>query len=204
MFVTRSFEVNDFNVNDEGNRVTGHAAVFGQTTNIADCFYEVIERGAFDECDLSDVMFLVNHIQDKIPMARSRTNSGNSTMSLQVDEKGLFIDASLDVENNSESKSVYSAVKRGDMDGMSFAFFIKEQTWENLDSKMPTRRIKKIKKVSEVSVVNRPAYSGTSINARSEEVTNAQKEIESLRKKNNNSSDELELQKLKLKLLSYK
>lgn len=128
-------------------KIEGHPVVFEQTTDIGGYFYEVIDRGAFDECDLTDVLLFVNHNQNKIPLARSRRNNGNSTMHLQIDNIGLFMSADIDIDNNPEARALYSAIKRGDLDGMSFAFRIKEQEWLNLDTKMPTRRIKKFAKL---------------------------------------------------------
>ena len=161
--ICRSF-ISDFKV--DGNKVVGLAAVYESRTNIGNMFEEVIERGAFDSSDLTDVLFFVNHDMSKIPLARSRRNNGNSTMRLSLDERGLNMEASLDVENNAEAKALYSAIQRGDMSGMSFLFTIKEDTWENLNSEMPTRRIKKIARVREVSAVNFPAYQDTEILAR--------------------------------------
>ena len=96
--------------------IEGHAAVFDVKTNIGGDFIEVIERGAFDGCDLSDVTLFVNHDASKIPLAR--TTSG--TLTLSVDDVGLAIRAKLDVENNPDAKTLYSAVERGDLSGMSF------------------------------------------------------------------------------------
>lgn len=161
--ICRSFN-SDFKV--DGNKVVGLAAVYESRTNIGNMFEEVIEHGAFDSSDLTDVLFFVNHDMSKIPLARSRRNNGNSTMRLSLDERGLNMEASLDVDNNAEAKALYSAIQRGDMSGMSFLFTIKEDTWENLNSEMPTRRIKKIARVREVSAVNFPAYQETEILAR--------------------------------------
>lgn len=195
LFITRSFDVDSFEVTDEG-RVKGYAAVFNQETLIGGYFKEIIERGAFDGCDLRDVLLHVNHNTNKIPLARCRDK--NSTMTITVDQTGLAIDALLDIENNSEARAVYNSIKRGDLDGMSFAFFIEEQKWENLSSKTPTRRILKFKKVHEVSIVNRPAYKGTSISARSNEAISAKDELLEARKGIEKSN--LELEKLRLKL----
>lgn len=195
--VIRSFNIADFRTSDDltedGYNIEGHAAVFEQKTSIGGWFDEVIERGAFDGCDFSDVSLFINHDMSMLPLARSRSLNQNSTMDLKIDEKGLFIRAKLDIENNSEAKTLHSSIKRGDIDGMSFAFIIKEQSWEDLDSDMPLRRIKKISKVFEVSAVNNPAYNSTDISARDKEaLENEKKNIE---KRNN--SDELELLKLK-------
>lgn len=164
--------------------VEGHAAVFEQRTNIGGWFDEVIERGAFDECDFKDVALFVNHEWSNIPLARSRRNNGNSTMTLSVDDVGLKIRAKLDVENNPDAKALWSAVSRGDLRGMSFAFTVSKggDEWQNLKSDMPLRVIRKISKVREVSIVNFPAYEQTdvSIAARAKVI------LDSARKENAN------------------
>lgn len=151
---------------DEGI-VEGYASVYNQKTNIGDWFYEIIERGAFDNTDLTDVLLFTNHDMNKIPLARSRKNNGNSTMQLIPDEIGLKMRANIDIVNNAEAKTLNSAIQRGDIDGMSFRFIIGDEEWTDLDTDMPTRHIKSISKVIEVSAVNIPAYDGTSIYIRS-------------------------------------
>ena len=155
----RADEVNN------GKYVEGHAVVFNQQTNIADCFFEVIDRGAFEGCDLNDVALFVNHNSVAIPLAH--TQSG--TLKLSVDDVGLAIRAKLDVENNSDAKAVYHSILRGDLRGMSFAFTVADDgdEWKNLDSDMPTRIIKKFSQIRECSIVNYPAYKTTDISARS-------------------------------------
>ena len=57
--------------NERGEKIIeGHAVVFGQVANIANQFYEVIERGAFDGADLTDVFLHVNHERQNVPLAR--------------------------------------------------------------------------------------------------------------------------------------
>ncbi|WP_067725360.1 HK97 family phage prohead protease [Oceanobacillus damuensis] len=203
--VKRNFGLMDIRAIDsdeDGTYIEGHPAIYDQMTNIGGWFNEVIERGAFDSCDFDDVLFSVNHDLRKIPLARSRRNNGNSTMQLQTNEKGLHIRASLDVDNNSEAKSLHSAVKRGDIDGMSFIFYVDEEKWEDMESETPTRRIQKIKKVIEVSAVNFPAYEGTDINARDQDVLdNAKRALENARSQLDNSKSELELLQLRHQIL---
>ncbi|MCM1567089.1 MAG: HK97 family phage prohead protease [Dehalobacter sp.] len=201
--VIRSFGIEDLRAVDEGTYIEGHPAVYDQKANIGNWFYEIIERGAFDDCDFDDVLFSANHGWiDKIPLARSRRNNGNSTMTLVIDEKGLYIKANLDIEANAEAKSLYSAVKRGDIDGMSFIFYVQEEKWEDLDKDVPTRRIQKIKKVREVSAVNYPAYTGTDINARDQAMLdNAARVLENARSELENSKNELERVKLRTQIL---
>ena len=198
LYITRSFEMNGLDTTEEEGNISGHGAVFDQKVSIGGYFYETIERGAFDGCDLSDVMLYINHGTQTIPLARSR--GANPTMKLAVDNKGLCVEASLDVENNNEARAVYSSLKRGDLDGMSFAFKIKEQRWENLDTKTPTRVITKFAKVYEVSIVDRPAYSSAGVSARSTEAVGAAEELQEARSTITNNSNLLELEKLKIKI----
>lgn len=181
--VTRSYSA-EFRVeeNEEaGNIVVGRPIVYDEKTNLG-WFEEIIERGALDEADLKDVLFFVNHDISKIPLARSRNNNKNSTMQLKVDDAGLEIKAKLDIENNTEAKNLYSAISRGDITGMSFMFVIDDEEWENLDSDLPLRHIKKISIVREVSAVCFPAYEATTINARDKvALDNAKVALESAR-----------------------
>lgn len=188
---------------DQGNIITGRPIVYNSRTDLG-WFDEIIEPGALNNTDLTDVRFLVNHDTSKIPLARSRRNNGNSTMQLTTDNDGLGIRVTLDTENNSEARSLYSAVQRGDISGMSFMFGIRDEEWEDLDSDHPTRHIRDISTVVEVSAVTFPAYESTEINARSKEaLDNARSAVETARQQNASSvdTDELELLKEKAKIL---
>ena len=158
-----------------GHIVAGVAAVCEQETRIADCFgefIEVIRKGAFNETDFDDVRLLVNHDFNGIALARSRRNNKSdkpNTMKLWVDDNGdVNIEADLDTENNDQARALYSAIDRGDMDGMSFCFYVAEenQRWSKKDG-VTYREIIKVDKVIEVSAVNFPAYGGTNIDSRS-------------------------------------
>ena len=185
---------------ENGNIITGRPIVYNSRTDIG-FFDEIIESGALDKADLTDVRFLVNHDTSKIPLARSRRNNGNSTMQLSVDEMGMTIRVKLDTENNSEARSLYSAVERGDISSMSFMFSIDDEEWENLDSDHPLRHIRSIGKVVEVSAVTFPAYESTEINARSKEaLDNARSAVDTARQQNAKAvetANELELAKAK-------
>ena len=146
----------------------------------------------------------MNHDRSKIPLARSRRNNATSTMKLSVDLQGLSLDwVRLDTENNADARALYSAVQRGDLTGMSFLFSIDDEEWEDLESEHPTRRIKRIGSVVEVSAVTFPAYETTEIYARSKEtLESARSALESARQQNVKSVDtELELLKEKTKIL---
>jgi HK97 family phage prohead protease len=197
-----SFEVRAEST-DEGSIIEGRPIVYNSLTNLG-LFDEIIESGALTSTDLTDVRFLVNHDISKIPLARSRRNNGNSTMQLNVDNDGMSIRVLLDTENNADARSLYSAVQRGDISGMSFMFSINDEEWENLESDHPTRRIKSIGSVVEVSAVTFPAYEATEINARSQEaLENARQALDSARQQRAASvdTDEIELAKAKTKTL---
>lgn len=161
-----SFEVRAEQNEEHGHYLTGQPIVYNERTNL-DWYDEIIDDGALAETDLRDVRFLINHNTDMIPLARSRNNNANSTMQMEVvPGVGMSIRVDLDTENNAEAKSLYSAVSRGDISGMSFMFTVDSDTWEDLESEHPTRHIRSISKVFEVSAVTFPAYEATSINAR--------------------------------------
>ena len=206
----RVFSMPDLRAVPEGSEIDGHAAVFGQRVAIGSWFYEVIERGAFDKTDFKDVLFCINHDMRRIPLARSRNNNANSTLQLSVDDKGLAIKATLDVERNAEAKALYSAVDRGDMGGMSFMFRVKGEFWVDLDSDMPTRHITDIARVIEVTAASFPAYDGTDINARDQHglespagvLESARSRLESQKSEQRQKDNEIEALRLRALILS--
>ncbi len=178
-------EVRAKNDEEHGDHITGQPIVFGDFYDVGGIYRETIDEGALDDTDLRDVRFLVNHDFSMIPLARSRNNNSNSTMQLEKTQKGLSIRADLDTENNATAKELYSAVGRGDISGMSFAFLVDGESWEDLDSDYPTRHITSISSVFEVSAVTAPAYEATSIEARSdvEALESAKAKLESEKRK---------------------
>lgn len=148
--------------------IEGCPIVFNQRTAIGDLFYEEIDPHALDDADISDIKFMVNHNDGMIPLARHRRGK-RSTMDVEIKPDGLHIKTTLDIENNATARELCSAVTRGDIEDMSFAFgvLVSGYEWRDLDTDMPTRRITKISKVFEVSAVNDGAYPQTSIYARS-------------------------------------
>jgi len=171
----------EISTDDEGHTLNGRPIVFEQKTDLG-AYDEIISRGALDNTDLRDVRFLVNHDLSKIPLARSRRNNANSTMQLMPDADGMAIRVDLDTENNADARALYSAVKRGDITGMSFMFGVRGQEWRDLDSDHPTRIITAISDVVEVSAVTFPAYDATEIEARSKEALDrARQTLESAR-----------------------
>lgn len=206
--IKRSYQCEVRTDKDEkhGNIIVGRPIVYNSETDIGGMFSEIIERGALDKTDLTDVRFLVNHDTSKIPLARSRKNTENSTMQLIPDDDGLGIRVDLDIENNTEARNLYSAIQRGDITGMSFMFGLKEgdDEWEDLDTDYPKRHIRSISTVVEVSAVTFPAYEATSISARDKSaLDNARLAVDTARSKSvdTDSNKEIELLKLRNKIL---
>lgn len=162
-------EIRHFNVqevetrdNEDGSlTLKGYASVFDVQYPVYDSrgsYMESIQPGAFKKTlsERADVKLLVNH--DGVPLAR--TQSG--TMELREDEHGLFVEATLDPENP-RVKEINSAMKRGDMDEMSFAFAaVRDQFNEDYSE----RSIKEVK-LYDVSVVTYPASGATFASIRS-------------------------------------
>ena len=200
-----SFEIRAEQAEDVGV-ITGRPIVYNSRTDLG-FFDEVIELGALNGADLRDVRFLVNHDISKIPLARSRNNNGNSTMQLTVDDQGMAIRVNLDVKNNSEARNLYSAIERGDISGMSFMFAVDDEEWTELESDHPTRHIRKISNVVEVSAVTFPAYKDTEISVRNKEALESAKlALENAKRSQQQSLEserrsELELAKIKFEAL---
>lgn len=139
----------------------GYASTFNDPYSVRDWlgeYNETIMPGAFDKAlqERDDVRLLVNH--EGIPIAR--TKSG--TMTLAVDDRGLLVDVPDLDEDSPLVQSVRSAMKRGDMDQMSFSFKATRQEW-NEDY---TERFIREAKLYDVSVVTYPANPNADVKLR--------------------------------------
>lgn len=193
-----NFEVRAEQNEEHGHFLTGRPIVYNAKTDLG-WYDETIASGALDDSDLRDVRFLINHNTDMIPLARSRNNNANSTMQLSVDNEGMKIRVDLDTENNSDARNLYSAVERGDLDGMSFMFTVEADSWDDPDSDHPSRTIEKLGKIFEVSAVTFPAYEQTSISARglSDALESAKESLESVKAEKRR----IEIKKQKIRIM---
>ncbi len=119
-------------------------------------YYEVIDRHALDEADMSDVIMQYDH------SGRVRARTSNGTLGLEPVDYGLFTYA--DLSQSSAAKELYEDIKSGLVTKMSWAFTIADDEY---DKATHTRIIKKVKKVYDVSAVSIPANDATEISARS-------------------------------------
>ena len=173
--ITMTAEVRAVATDDGSLKIGGYAATFNSEATGLN-FREVIAPGAFTRALASNdpVFLLVNHDMEGIPLAS--TQSG--TLQLRQDKTGLYMEATLDPANP-KAQELSSALRRGDMDKMSFAFTVSPDG-QTRDAGL--RTIQDIERLYEVSVVTLPAYDSTSVGMRSAE------------------EEDLELAKRKLKL----
>jgi len=148
---------------DEKMILEGYAILYNEETLIGTReygFIESIDPNALSEDAIRDVPMKYNHMDSFLIIARTK----NKSLELISDEKGLKVRAELlDTQHN---KDIYKMVRSGLLEKMSFAFTVKEQEWDH-EGEVPKRRITKIDRLYDVSIVDIPAYDNTSIYARS-------------------------------------
>ena len=146
-------------IGENGNIIEGHGAVFEQQS-LDIGFIEVLQRGAFDKTDFTDVRMLNDHISH---MILARTKSG--TLSVSIDETGLFYRG--DVADTSYGKDLLISVGRRDVDQSSYGFSLapKGDEWEYRDGQV-YRYLHDIRSVVDVSPTAFPAYPQTHIDKR--------------------------------------
>lgn len=187
-----NFEVRAIGEGEEKQiHIQGYALTFdSMSENLG--FREIIRKGALDNCDMSNVVLNVNHDMDK-PLARNNKGEGIGSLTLTVDEKGLFFDAI--PTNTTYSRDLLSNMEAGIIEKCSFAFCLdyndqESQTWDwdTGNRGYDLRTINKIAEIFDVSVVTNPAYESTSCTS----YKRAKEDIENVK--------ETELRKSKLKL----
>lgn len=152
--------------------IKGYAVVFNSPETYG--YTEVISDKALDDTDMSDVVLRYNHNDSFMVLARTR----NKSLSLQKDEKGLMIDATLQ-DDITDHRNIYNAIKSGLIDKQSFAFSVDEDEY---DYDTDTRTITKIGKLFDVSVVDQPFYNATDVSIARKENDEFLEKRETLRK----------------------
>ena len=167
--ITRVYDVEFRERQDNNRQVEGYAVVFNSTTDLG-WFTEEIDEHAFDNTDMSNVYLLGNH-DENIVLA----GTSNNTLKLDINEKGLYQTA--DVIDTSVGEDWLKLVKNGLINKQSFAFTIAEdgEEWVMRDGK-EHRIIRSINKLFDVSLVTYPAYSDTSAFSRSNQIDELAKE----------------------------
>ena len=153
-------------------------------------YSERIEPTAFDESDMSDVVFRIDH---EGPVY-ARTSAG--TVSLWTDEHGLG--QKTDLSKTQRAREIFDEIKAGNYPKMSFAFRVADDG-DDYDPETHTRIIKRIAKVFDVSPVSFPANPTTELSVSTRDYFNGVIEIE---KAERLERERREIQKKKIKILS--
>lgn len=166
----REYRYFDLNVmkraKEEGDKpsflVEGYASTFEEYTlgeNEDYILRERFEPTSFDEADMTDVVFFLDHT------GRVYARTKNKTVELSVDDKGLF--TRTDLSKTEASRGVYEDIEAGNYDQMSFAFTVAEDRYEEKraegEKTIVTRIIDRVKKVYDISAVGFPANPTTNI-----------------------------------------
>ena len=197
--------VQDPDTGEDTMVIEGHATTFDEEYLLGEyddfygyrtSIYEKVDRNAFAETDMTDVIFLYDH-RGRV-MARNR----NKTLNVQADNTGLFVRA--DLSGSSEGPGLYRDIKNGFVDRMSMQFTIgaSERSEEKDDEKRTrkvVRTITRVGKLYDVSAVGIPANDGTDISARSA-ADGVIRELEAERLKEQERARAIELLKLRVKL----
>ena len=149
------------NIEESRQTIEGYATIF----NAATCLYssngvdywEVVDAGAFDGADMENVVLRYNHSDNFSILART----SNDTLRLNVDERGLHIEA--DIAETSQGKDIYELIRRKDISKMSYGYIVDKDFIEKVSDTKYIRHISKIRKVVDVSVVDLPAYDATDV-----------------------------------------
>lgn len=163
-------------------------------------FRETIRKGALNNCNMDNVVLNFNHDMDK-PLARNNKSIGKGSLTLTVDEKGLFFDAI--PTNTSYARDLLENMKEGLIGKCSFAFSLdysdsEAQSWDWDDGTRgyDFRTINKIDRLYDVSIVTNPAYESTSCTSYQRAKDEAKEELRKAKEQR-----ELELLKIELELM---
>lgn len=168
----------------ESREIEGRPIVFGvRSVNLTPWsstrkVYEVLEPGCISRelLQKSDVVLNLNHNSDVVNvLGRYRNNPDKDTLSLEL--RGDGIDCRCDLPKTNNANDTLELIRRGDINGMSFAF---EDDWEDSENGVSfektndvedgkevwLRHVKRITGLYDVSIVTHPAYEQTSVATR--------------------------------------
>lgn len=146
--------------------VEGYASTFNEPYELyADSEVRILEQvdpKAFEEADMSDVIFQYDH------RGRVFARMSNGTLDVNPDEHGLAIRA--DLGGTDIGRQLYEEIRGGYTTKMSYGYTVAADKWDETRGEdgvlTEIRTITKISKVYDVSAVSLPANDGTSITVR--------------------------------------
>lgn len=151
---------------EERMTVRGYASTFDQPYTLWEddefVVQEQVDSKAFDEADMSDVIFQYNH------EGRVFARVSNGTLRVGPDEQGLAIEG--DLGGTDIGRQLFQEIRGGYTTKMSYGYTVKEDRWEDRKLEdgrtLELRTITSIGKVYDVSAVSIPANNATSISVR--------------------------------------
>lgn len=199
----------DFKADEQSGLIEGVPIVFDSPTDIGGLFEETICRGAISADIIKDVRFFWNHNINEKAIARTiipLDKFGGMKLSIEDEKVRMLANPN---RKRTDVNDLCLAIEDGVINAMSFMFGVSEERWEDENTDYPKRFITKIDPLIEVSAVNFPAYTLTSINARGDTVTeNDRAVLEKIQTERRNSREgeaeikrSLELLKAKYKYL---
>lgn len=158
----QGFRASEFRAMEKEDKkvVEGYFIVFNERTELWDNFYEEIDPEAIK--DMSDVRALYNHNNDLV-----LGSTLNGTLHLSKDERGVKGTIEIN-EHDQEAMNAYERIRRGDVQGCSFGFFLNSEEYEQQDDGSTVARVRSLD-LFEVSPCVFPAYPQTEIHARKKE-----------------------------------
>jgi HK97 family phage prohead protease len=144
--------------------IKGTAIVFNSLSQDLGGFFEIIKPESVTQelIDKSDIVMLYNHNENQGVLARSKFGKG--TLKINITDQG--VDFEYRVKNTTLGNEVLESIAAGDLDSCSFAFRIKEETWEKINGKV-IRTITAFESLHDFSIVVTPAYEMTTVSTRS-------------------------------------
>ena len=145
--------------------ISGYAVVFEQySRSFYDEWVEIVDRKAFANTDMSDVVMVVDHSQE-VGDVLARSRNGVGTLDISVDEHGVKFRFA--VPDTTVGRDIVELIERGDISECSFAFWVKADEWRYDvpfgDTTMDERRILEVARLADLSIVVRGAYPTTSV-----------------------------------------
>ena len=164
--IVGTVEIRQAEDGSESRTIEGYAVVFNKDSKVmmdwGGQYIETVDRDAFSEVDMSDVVATFNH---DFNLIQGRTSS--NTLQLSIDDYGLKY--KFDAPNTTAGNDLLENIRNGNVKGSSFMFTIKTQrwTWAQDETEMDRREILKVDKLFEVGPVVIPAYNDTTAASRS-------------------------------------
>lgn len=175
-YIKRNYPA-EFRADGESGLIEGVPIVFNTPTDIGGMFQETIVSGAITEDVIKDVRWFWNHDLNRMAVCRTiipLEKLGGMTLNIEDQKVRMLARPN---RKRTDANDMCIAIEDGVVNAMSFMFGVEEERWEDLDTDYPKRFITKINPLIEVSAVNFPAYTSTSINARGDTATEIDRDV---------------------------